>query len=454
MPEYQNHESFKYALAVVVLPAALAIAYFLVKYGLRFIFSVTMGKFPAFVADRYLFSAKNRNAVNIISFISVLGITVVSAALVVVLSVFNGFQGLIEGMYSSFDPDLKVVAARGKTFQEDPQVLARILSIDEVKHATGAIEEKAMLSSGDKQYMVVVKGVPGDYLAISRLDTLNYEGEYAFETEDGYPMAMVGGSVAYYINAKISDRIHPMKIFAAGDSEKMFKNPEEAVQIRDLFTAAYFSVQIEYDTRYIVTSLDFAKDLFGMEKTLTSYDVSVQDFDKAEEVKEQLVRVLGEDYRVLTWYEQHQSLFDVMKNEKVVAYMILTLMLLIAAVNIVGSLSMIVVEKVGDIAILKAMGASQRLVRRIFLGEGLLVGSIGLLAGMLSALGLGLIHVNYGLLPINGGQSFSRVKYFPFEFNIMDFVLVFFTVYSLTILAAWYPSSKAAQTGIVASLRK
>lgn len=454
MPESSNPEILKFVLAILVLPAALTLAYVLVKYGLRFLLSVTLGKFPAYVSDRYLFSRKNRNAVNIISFISVLGITVVSAALVVVLSVFNGFQGLIEGMYTSFDPDLKIVAARGKTFEQNPEVLGKILSTEEVKHATGTIEDKAMLTFGDKQYMVVVKGVPEDYLQVSRIDTLNYEGEYLFETEDGYPMAMVGGSVAYYINAKISDRIHPMKIFAAGDSEKIFKNPEEAVEIRDLFTAAYFSVQIEYDTRYIITSLDFAKDLFGLEKRLSSYDVSIVNFDQAEEVKKKLESSLGENYRVLTWYEQHQSLFDVMKNEKLVAYLILTLMLLIAAVNIIGSLSMIVVEKMRDIAIFKSMGASQGLVRRIFLAEGLLVGSIGLLAGMLTALGLGIIHQQFGLLPINGGESFSRVKYFPFEFSIGDFVLVFFTVYAMTLLAAWYPSLKAAQTEIVSSLRK
>lgn len=445
----------KFAFFGVVMPlGAIYLARFLVKLVFRKIFSRIIGYLPVYVADRYLFSRSNRNAINIITFISVLGITYVTAALVLVLSIFNGFQVLIEDMYTAFDPDIKVVAARGKGFAASDSLVQAIKAVPGVAYVTPVVQDKAMLTYFDKQRMVEVRGVPQDYLRINRLDTLVYEGDYAFQTENGFPMIVLGGSVAYFVNARLSDRLHPMKLWAASDARELLRNPESAIRTRDVFTAGYFKVQMEYDTRYVIADIALARDLLDMKGRVTSYDIVLDDFDQATRVSAALQEKLGDQYQVQTWYAQHEALFNVMKNEKLVAYLILTLMLLIAAVNIIGGLSMIIVEKTRDIAILKSMGARKGAIRKIFLVESLLVGGIGGSAGMMVAFIVGYIQEHYGLVRINGGESFQEVEFFPLKMWAGDFVLIFLTVFALSVLAGLYPSAKAAGTNIVKSLRK
>jgi len=440
----------------IVLPLAMILgAFYLIKLFLRYGLSPVTGRATAFIANRYLFSRTHRNAINIITFVAVLGITYVTAALITVLAIFNGFQDLVENMYTAFDPDVRVVASRGKTFDDDAELRQRILSVDGVEFMSPTVQDKAMLTYFDKQYMVEVKGVKMDYLELNPLDSLVYEGDFGFKTEGGYPMAVLGGTVAYYINARISDRITPMELWAAGDVKKALSNPLEAAKSRKLFTAGYFKVQMEYDTRYILADFEMVRELFSMENKISSYDIRIGDFGEADRVKQDIQRALGPEYKVETWYDMHETLFSVMKNEKLVAYLILTLMLIIAAVNVVGSLSMIIVEKTRDIAILKSMGASKRMVRRIFLLESLLVGGIGGIAGMASAWVIGYLHETYGLVPMAGGETFtSGIEFFPHEMWASDFAIIFCTIFLLSLIAGLYPSKKAADTKIVVSLRK
>lgn len=440
----------------VILPLlAIVGAYFLVRWVMRWVLRPLLGRAPVFIADRYLFSRFHRNAINAITFIAVLGITYVTAALITVLSIFNGFSDLVENMYTSFDPDVRVVAARGKHFPSSDSLEQVIATFPGVKAVRPTVQDKAMLTYYDKQYMVEVKGLDRSYLAISPLDSLVYEGDFSFQTADGYDLAVLGGSVAYFINARISDRLHPMRLWAAGDAKRLLQNPEEAVRSRNLYTAGYFKVQMEYDLRYILVDLPLAQDLFDLGTRITSYDLKLDHFDDANAVKAALQEKLGSRYRVETWFDMHQTLFNVMQNEKLVAYLILTLMLIIAAVNVVGSLSMIIVEKTRDIGILKSMGASRRVVRRIFLLESLLVGGIGGIAGMFTAFVIGVLQENCGLVPMSGGESFtSAVEFFPHRMWLGDFALIFATVFLLSVLAGLYPSRKAADANIVDSLRK
>ncbi len=439
-----------------ILPfAAIALFFFLFKLFVRHVLYPLTGWTSFFISGRYLFSRTHRNAINIITFIAVVGITYVTAALITVLSIFNGFQDLVENMYTSFDPDLRVVAARGKSFVGSDSLLSTIASHEGIAHVSPTIQDKAMLTCYDKQYMVEVKGVRPDYLELNRLDELIYEGNYEFISEGGRPMAVLGGSVAYFINARISDRIQPMRLWAAGDVKKSLTNPEDAVRSIDLFTAGYFKVQMEYDTRYILVDFEIADQLFGMKGKISSYDIRLDDFDDAEDVRESLQKQLGSTYKVETWYGMHESLFNVMKNEKFVAYLILTLMLIIAAVNVVGSLSMIIVEKTRDIGILKSMGASKGMIRSIFLQESLLVGCIGGFAGMFTAVIIGNLQEKGGLVLMGGGESFtSQVEFFPHIMLAKDFILMFVTIVGLAILAGIYPSAKAAGIAVVQALRK
>lgn len=443
------------ALLLTVVPfLAMGLAYLTTKYLLRRLMSMLLGRVPAYIADRYLFSRENRNAINIISFISVLGITYVTYVLIVVLSIFNGFQGYIENMYTAWDPDVRVVPARGKTMPASDSLIAVLKGMPDVYAVSPTVQDKAMLSYGDKQYMVEVKGVQQDYLKINRLDTLVYEGEYAFEGVDGGKQAVLGGSVAYYINARISDRLNPMKLWAVGDAKDLMTNPETAVRSKDIFTAGYFKVQMEYDTRYIIADFGLTQDLFDLKGQLSSYDISLKQFDDAESFATELQAKLGPGYKVQTWYQMHDTLFQVMRNEKLVAYFILTLMLIIAAVNIIGGLSMIIVEKTRDIAILRSMGAQRSTIRRLFIVEGVMVGAIGGIAGMICAGIFTWMQSSFGVVCLNGGESFSDIQYFPIAPWWGDYALTSLTVFGISVVAGILPSARASNTNIVASLRK
>lgn len=442
-------------LMLTVVPlGAIAFSYFIAKVVLRKVMGWILGRVPAYIAERYLFSKQNRNAINIISFISVLGITFVTYVLIVVLSIFNGFQGYIEGMYTSFDADLRVVPARGKTMPASDSLRTVLAQFEGVEAVAPVVQDKAMLTYYDKQYMVEVKGIQRDYLKVNRVDQLVYEGEFEFQGIDGQPQAILGGSVAYFINARISDRLHPMKLWAVGDAKDLLTNPEEAVRTQNLFTAGYFKVQMEYDTRYIIADFGMAQELFDLKGRVSSYEIAVENFQEADRIARALQTQLGEGYKVETWFDMHETLFKVMRNEKLVAYFILTLMMLIAAVNIIGGLSMIIVEKTRDIAILRSMGAQRSMIRKLFIVEGVFVGGIGGIAGMLSAFIFGVMQTQVGVVCLNGGESFSDIQYFPLAMWWGDFALTACTVFGISVLAGVLPSMKAANTNIVQSLRK
>lgn len=443
------------ALMLTVLPlGAILLSYLMTKFVLRKLMSWIMGRVPAYIAERYLFSKQNRNAINIISFISVSGITFVTYVLIVVLSIFNGFQGYIEGMYTSFDADVRVVPARGKTMPASDSLRSLLASYEGVEAVAAVVQDKAMLTYFDKQFMVEVKGMQKDYLKVNRVDQLVYEGEFEFEGIDGQPQAVLGGSVAYFINARISDRIHPMKLWAVGDAKDLLTNPEQAVRTQNLFTAGYFKVQMEYDTRYILADFATTQELFDLKGRVSSYEISLKDFDRAGVTARRLQAQLGDKYKVQTWFDMHETLFKVMRNEKLVAYFILTLMMLIAAVNIIGGLSMIIVEKTRDIAILRSMGAQRSMIRKLFIVEGVFVGGIGGMAGMISAFVFGIMQTSVGVVCLNGGESFADIQYFPLEMWWGDFALTACTVFAISVLAGVLPSRKAANTNIVQSLRK
>ena len=439
-------------LLLGIFPAvAIVLSWLLTRHVLRRLLEILMGKLPVLLAGRYLFSMRNRGAINFITLISVIGVTVVTFCLIIILSIFNGFQDFIENRYTAFDPD---VAARGKTIDTSDSLLKVIHAFDGVAEVSPVVEDKAMLTYFDKQYMSMVKGLKPDHLKINRLDTLLYEGEYAFETTEGMPATVLGGTVAYYINSRISDRLHPMKLWAAGDARNFMRNPEEAVRTRELFANAYFRVQLEYDGRYILVDYAFAEDLFDMKGKASAYEVKVDDFGQAETIAKGLQAKLGAKYKVETWYDMHATLFNVMKNEKFVAYLILTLMLVIAAVNIIGGLSMIIVEKTRDIGILRAMGATTGIIRRTFTAEGVFTGVIGGIAGIAVAGLFSYVHIHFGVLKLNGGQSFQDMQYFPLKAFWTDYLATFTTVFLVSTLAGLYPSIRAAKQEIIPALRK
>lgn len=387
------------------------------------------------------------------------GIAVGTAALIIVLSVFNGLTHFIEGLFAALDPDLKVVAARGQVIEYQEDVYQLIQQADGVMAVTRTIEGKIGLEYVDKQAFCVIKGVESNFTEINPLDDINpedslpyvYQGAYTFAPRNGRSQILLGSGVASRLHANYNDDVQPINLLFIPPDETVLGAP--TVKIEPVFPSGYFSIQKEYDEKYVIADFDFVKELFGYENQITAYEIKLADIDMAAQVKEELQAKLGDAYEVQTWFEQHRTLYSVMRNEKYISYLILTLMLALAAVNIVGSLSMIVLEKTRDIAVLKSMGATARTIRRVFLTEGLLVGGFGVLAGMTVAYAFGLLQIRYGLIQLQGGDSF-RVKAFPIAMQFDDFLLIFLTVMGLSILASFYPAYKASQVEVVEGLRR
>lgn len=402
-------------------------------------------------ARRYLFSKKSSNAINLITWVSMLGIGIGTAALILVLSVFNGLTGFIEGLFASVDPEIKIVASIGKTFEDRPGLADSLLDHPEVMTLTRSLEGRVLLEYQDRQTFASLKGVEGNFNEVNSLDGSVFGGAYTFAPRNGVTQAVLGNNIAHQLSANTEDENRPILVYYLPQNAPM-RSLEADANLGRIFPAGYFSIQKEYDEKYVFTDLNYVQQLFELPNQISAYELRLSDISQAAKVQADLEALLGDQYDVLTWYEQHAALYRVMKNEKFISYLILVLMLSILAINIVGGLSMIVMEKTRDIAVLKAMGATSRLIRRVFENLGLLVGAIGGGFGALLALILGLGQKYLGLISLQGGESF-RVKAFPIELEVSDFLLVLATVIVLAGIASIYPAIQAARIQVVEGLR-
>ncbi len=404
-------------------------------------------RLPYMIARRYLFAKKSRNAINVITWVSIIGISVGTAALILVLSVFNGLTQFIENMYSSFDPDIKITAERGQTFAYSDSLLALIEADPGVAAASKVLEGRVWFEYANNQTFGVLKGLTPNYLSINRMDTTILLGDYTFAPINGIPQAVMGiGLAKYQLNTNLENDLVPISVSYIPQGSRM-NLPSRDVNTDFFFPAGYFQVQKEYDDQYALADFEFVRKLFEAGNEISSFEVKLFNLDRASQVKQRLQEALGPEYRIRTWYEQHETLYRVMKNEKYVTFMILVLMIAILAINIVGSLSMIVLEKTKDIAVIKSMGGTQGLIRRIFLGEGLLVGLVGGGVGLVIAMSFSFLHLQFGLIELHQGVLL------PLELRLVDFLLVGATVLGLSFLASIYPSRSAAQISIVEGLR-
>ncbi|MDX2284913.1 MAG: FtsX-like permease family protein [Bacteroidia bacterium] len=404
------------------------------------------------IARRYLLMKKSVAAINVITWVSIGGIGVGTAALILVLSVFNGLTRFIENLFAAIDPDIKIVASAGQHFEHSDSLLLVIRSHPDVSAVTRTLEGRVWAQYVDKQAIATLKGVESDFTSVNPLDTFVYEGNFTFGYKNGIPQALFGSIVAARLSADIADETRPISLSYVPQDASL-NNPEEAVNTGYVLPSGYFSVQKEYDEKFIIADFNVVRDLFEAGGRISAYEVRLNNLRDADGVQEALQAQLGPDFEVLTWYEQHRTLYRVMKNEKYISYLILALMLAIAAVNIVGSLSIIVLEKTRDIAVLKSLGATSGQIRRIFLQSGLLVGGIGGAIGVVIALTAALMQQAFGLVQLQGGESF-RVKAFPIELEWADFVLVFATVMLMAAIASVYPAREASRIGVVRGLRQ
>jgi len=394
--------------------------------------------FSFYIARRYFRSKKSHNVINIISMISVAGVTIGTMALIVVLSVFNGFEQLVVSLYNSFNPDLQITLREGKTFQETDIPLSLIKEMPGVLNLTEVLEENALMRYKDKQAIVTLKGVGEEYRQMTGVDTMMAEGRFLLQSGDKN-FTVLGYGVAYYLNANLNDYLNPITIFVPARTGKIGGSLEQAFNQEIIFPTGFFSIQQEFDVKYALMPIRFVRELLEYRNQITAIEIKLEAGTDLRKIQLQIEKVVGDKFRVKNRFQQQELLYNIMKSEKYAIFLILTFILLLATFNVVGSLSMLILDKKKDIDILQSMGASMTLIKRIFMTEGLMISFIGALAGMILGGVICWIQQAYGLINMGGPNSTFVVDSYPVQMQPADFVLVFFTVMLIGYLAAWYP---------------
>ena len=397
--------------------------------------------FPFFVARRYLFSKKKTHAINVISLISVIGVAVATMALVIVLSVFNGFHDLVASFFTNFDPQLKVVPVEGKTVPADDPSLTKISHFPEVDVATGTVEDMALAIYNGKQAMVTIKGVDDNFPQLTHITEILYgDGQFQLHTANlqyGTPGIRLAQTLGLGANWK-----GYLKIYAPQREGQLdMTDPQSGFVVDSLISpGVVFSVnQGKYDKSYIVTSLGFAQNLFNQQGMLSALELRLKPGSNFESVKARMQQVAGKKYQVLDRFEQQSDTFKIMKVEKLMAYIFLTFILIVACFNIIGSLSMLIIDKKDDVVTLRNLGASDKQIRRIFLFEGRLISFFGAILGILLGLLLCWLQQQYGFVKMGSSDGTFVVNAYPVSVHYSDVLIIFFTVIAAGWLAVWYP---------------
>ena len=397
--------------------------------------------FPFYIARRYLFSKKSTHAINVISGISVVGVAVATMALVVTLSVFNGFHDLVASFLTSFDPQLKVTPVKGKSVAADDPRLTQIRELPQVDVATECLEDQALALYDGHQAMVTLKGVDDNFDQLTHIgEILVGDGQFELHAADMH-YGLLGIRLAETLNTGYMYD-HPLKIFAPRrEGQFDMSAPEESFIEDELYSpGVLFCVrQAKYDKNYIITSLEFARNLFQQEDRISSLELRLKPGSNFDRVKAEIQQIAGDRFYVRDRFEQQDDTFKIMKIEKFIAYIFLTFILMVACFNIIGSLSMLIIEKKDDVVTLRNLGASDRQITRIFLFEGRLISIIGAVVGILLGLLLCWLQQTFGFVKLGSSSGSFVVNAYPVSVHPEDIVLVFLTVILVGWLAVWYP---------------
>ncbi len=391
---------------------------------------------PLFIAKRYLISKKKQNIINIISAISVTGIIVGTMALIIVLSVFNGFNSLITTFFSNFDPDLKITPVEGKMFDPARFDFEKLKNHADVIYYSEVIEEVALLKYGSQIYPATIKGVPENYIQYTNIDSLIVDGSYTLE-RDGINYAVVGQGVAYNLGVRLSLADHIM-IYVPKKGKQVSLNPASAINRNYIFPAGIFSVLEEIDSKYILVSYDYAAELFESKQLVSSVELGLSPLADAKKIQKEIQNILGEEFIVKDKYQQHDLIYKTMQSEKWAAYLILVFILIIASFNILGSLSMLIIDKKEDILIFRSMGATSKTIRKIFLFEGWLISVLGAVIGSVLGVLICWVQIQFEIITLPGNGSFV-ISAYPVEIIFSDIILVLSVVLFIGFVVSWYP---------------
>lgn len=397
--------------------------------------------FPFYIARRYLFSKKSTHAINVISLISVVGVSVATMALVVVLSGFNGFSDLIASFFTGFDPQLKIEPAKGKAVAADDPILTEIKKLPEIEVATECVEEQALAMYRNKQAMVTIKGVEDNFDSLTNINDILY-GDGKFELHAAnLQYGILGIRLAQDLGTGVAWRNY-LNIYAPQrEGQYDASNPTEAFVEDSLISpGALFQVkQSKYDKGYIITSIDFARRIFSRQGEITSLELRLKADVDIDEAKARIKKIAGNKFTVKDRYEQQADTFNIMRIEKFFAYAFLTFILMVACFNIIGSLSMLIIDKKDDVRTLRYLGATDKQINRIFLFEGRMISVFGAFIGILLGLLLCWLQQTYGLVSLGNRAGNFVVEAYPISVHPWDVILIFFTVIIVGWLAVWYP---------------
>lgn len=394
-------------------------------------------------AWRYFKAKKSTNAINIISWVSMIAMMVITFAFIVVLSVFNGFEGLVKSLYSSFYTDIRVGARGGKVITVTPAQLQQLKALADVRNYSLIAEEKTLLLNSDIKVIVDVKGVDSQYTKVAGVHDKMLRGEFRTGNAD-QPAIVLGNGVENALAVESDRNIYPLTLylFKRGMSINT-ADPMNSLAAENIVTAGSFMIQADIDNKFAITNLDFMKRMMGLkENEYSSIEIALHDPEKADAVKKSVQQIFGSSYTVETKYEQNKSLYSVMTLEKWAIFGILTLMLIVAAFTMIGGLTMLVLEKQKDIQALKAMGAHNSLIQKIFLSEGLLLAGIGAVTGVILATIFCWLQVKYHLIALEGGTFL--IDYYPVIVKPLDLILIATTVLLVALISSYFPSRKAA----------
>ena len=399
--------------------------------------------FPFYIAKRYLFSKKSHNAINVISAVSVCGVALATLALVCTLSVFNGFQDLVATMFTAFDPELKITAVSGKVFDGQDERIQSLRQLPEIEVFSESLEDNAMVQYKGRQAMVTVKGVEDNFDRLTPIDSILYgRGELLLHDEvvdyaiPGIELVSVLGTGIRFLD--------PLEVYAPKRGSRInVASPASSFNSDYLHSSGLvFAVnQQKYDASYILTSLAFARNLFQYDTEVSSVDLKLKEGSNIYKVQENISQLLGEDFRVQNRYEQQADTFRIMEVEKLISYLFLSFILLIACFNVIGSLSMLIIDKRADVVTLRNLGANDETIKRIFLFEGCLISFMGALVGVVLGVALCLVQQEFGLISLGSGDSAGAfvIDAYPVSVHIGDMVLVLCTVLLVGYLSVLYP---------------
>lgn len=394
-------------------------------------------KFPFFIARRYLFAKKSHNAINIITLVSVIGVAVGTMALVVVLSVFNGFEKLILSLFNAFNPDMEISLKEGKVFSIDDLPLEELKNIPGVALYSEILEETALITYRDKQHLVTMRGVSKDYVRITGIDTMLVAGQMILEDGDA-DYLVLGQGVEYVLAANLNDFLNPLNLYVPKRGRSTGLQPSQAFNASSNFASAVFGIQSEFDMEYILVPLRLARRLLNYQMEITSLVIGLEANANPARIQREIEALLGPEFQVRNRLQQQDFLYKVMRSEKWAIFLILSFILIIASFNVIGSLTMLVIEKTRDIRILHNMGASQKTIRQIFLTQGILISLGGALAGIILGGLISWLQMRFGIIAIQAEGNFI-IDAYPVHIKALDFLLVAITVFGIGWLASVLP---------------